>query len=181
MRLAMSSFSNIEEIEKLFVGLVDCLDFTGKGIDGSIGEDALDAVALGISERSRAEQDPGGENWAANRGEYKARKDRKGLPVGRGLKTPDGSSDVMLSIVNLKGRRSISATEAVMEFGAAGSTAAQKKGQWYTHGSTGSDGERSGAKNQPPRGFYAMTDADVDKVADIAGEGLGIFLKEHLS
>ena len=174
----MSSFSNIEEIEKLFVGLADCLDFTAKGISGSIGEDALDAVALGISERSRAEQAPDGESWAANRGKYKERKDRDDLPVGRGLKTPSGSPDVMLSLINLKGKRSISATEAVMAFGQ--STAAEDKGKWFTNGSTGPEGERSGAKNQLPRPFYAMTDADVEKVMNVAGEGLGIFLRDHL-
>lgn len=166
--------SNIDEIERMFDSFDQSIDFTRPGREGSLGEDLLDDQALRISDRARQEEGPGGP-WDANQGEYGERKRKRGLPVGRGMKTADGSPDVMLSLVNLKGERSITPSEATMTFGV--SQAAKDKGNYFTHGSEGPDGLRSGAVGQPAREFFVLTPEDESEILDRAGDAVGEWLK----
>ena len=165
---------DIKAIEALFGQFADAVDFTLPGRSGSIGEDLLDGQALRISDRARDEKGPD-DDWPENKGRYGSVKREAGLPVGRGTETEDGSPEVMLSLLNLKGTRDVEPTEASMTF--AVTPDAKDKGNWFTHGSEGPDGLRSGAIEQLPRPFYVLTEQDSDDAAEQAGEALDEWLR----
>lgn len=168
----MSDDSNIDEIEALFDRFDEAIDFTRPGEEGSLGKDLLKSQGLRILDRAQAEQGSEGE-WEANRGEYKKRKDKKSLPVGRGLGEDD--EDRMLSQLNVMGEQDVTATEATMKFGQ--TEKARSKGDWFSNGSEGEDGKRSGAKNQPRRDFYAITSEDEDAIIEQSAEAVGEWLQ----
>jgi hypothetical protein len=110
-----------------------------------------------------SEKAPDGGRWDLNAPKYRRKKERAGVTdIGVGVGPGSGE---MLSEANLRGERSISPDEAVMEYGT--TEAARKKLQWFTKGSSGpGDGERSGAPNQPPRPVYGLsekTQAEIDR------------------
>lgn len=166
------SDSNIQDLEAFFARFDEAIDFTRPGTEGSLGKDLLKSQGLRILDRAQAEQGSEGE-WAENRGEYKKRKDKKGLPVGRGLGEDDENR--MLSQLNVMGEQEVTATEATMRFGQGDK--ARNKGDWFTNGSEGEDGKRSGAKNQPPRPFYQITSEDEDAIIEQSAEAVGEWLQ----
>ena len=147
--------SNADEIDRLLGELMTTFDLTRVGSSGQeLGRDMVAITALGIVDRTLGnQQDVDGEPLAENRGEYKKRKDRKGLPVGVGL--AEQSGDRMLSLPQITGEVTVEPEQATMTYGQ--SEAARRKSQWFTAGSDGSQGiEPSGAKNQPSRPFFAL-------------------------
>jgi hypothetical protein len=162
--------SNLPQVAALLDNLAATVDFTRPGAEGSLGDDVLDIIATGISDRSRMEEDPAGGEWAANRGKYGQRKRGRGLPVGVGFVRGGpgggggGGSGVMLSLPELKGTRVIEPQRASMSYGT--SDDARRLGEWFTNGATpGPDGgEASGAPGQPPRPFYEYTTDDEAEV-----------------
>lgn len=179
----MAVTSNVDEIAEWLRSLGDCLDFTRPGIEGSVGKDMLIGQAYRIDERCSREEGPT-EAWAENQGKYAKKKDTLHLPVGIGIAPP--SEERMLSILNLKGEQIITAKEATMIYGAAGSASGpddpspRNKAAWFTNGSEGADGERSGAKNQPDRPFYEYTEDDVEASVDIAVDAIDRFIDEKM-
>lgn len=164
--------SNLPSFSEAIDRIVDCIDFTRPGIEGSIGEDALDLQAYRILDRAQLEQGSEGQ-WDENKGTYKQSKDKRSLLVGVGLAA--SSNDRMLAALNVKGEQSIASDEATMSFGATPS--AKSKGDWFTNGSEGELGKRSGAKNQPPRPFYEFTQEDIEAATDgLAEEAFKFFL-----
>lgn len=157
----MSEYSNLESVRELFDKLDDSIDFTRAGVEQSLGRDLIRNQATRINDRAAAEQGSQG-RFAENRGLYGEKKRALGIIIGRGLRTEDGSTDVMMSLVNAQGQQSVQATEVTMEFGVGDD--AKNKGHWFTNGSNPSVPKpyRSGAKNQKPRPFYEITSADAD-------------------
>src|SRR3954470_10857325 len=79
--------SNAGAVSAALEALVKSVNFTSPGKSGSLGEDCLAVVAVGIRERTVDEgKDADGRPLAANRGKYGDRKRSKGLPVGVGLR-----------------------------------------------------------------------------------------------
>ena len=145
--------SNVDRVEAWLNQLSDTFDFTLDGESKSLGEDLLDLAALGILDRSVGqEQQADGSSFAPNRGKYGDKKRSLGIQVGIGFGDPN--SDKMMSLLNVAGKRELQPEEATATFGA--TDFAADKGKWFTNGSSGADGDRSGAKNQPPRPFYEL-------------------------
>jgi hypothetical protein len=162
---------NIDEIEAMLVRLADTFDFTLPGEDGSFGEDLMDEFSTSVMDRTVGlGVTPEGKTLAANRGEYGEEKRDAGLPVGIGL--DEDRSDQMLSLVNLKGERSVTPDMATMIFGV--TPFARDKGNWFTYGTDGSSvsGEHSGAKDQPPRPFWGFDDEMTGRLVDMCEERL---------
>lgn len=155
----MSDTSNIESIEHLLDKLDESIDFTRAGEEQSLGRDLIRNQATRINDRAAMEQGSRGK-FKANQGKYGTMKQKLGIIVGRGLRTEDGSADVMMSLLNAQGDQTIGATEVTMEFGV--TEDAKNKGHWFTNGSRGDKPFRSGAENQPPRPFYEIKEADAD-------------------
>lgn len=144
----MSDTSNIDALAANLLKTADCLDLTLRS-----GKDLLAHIADNIASRAGAEHGPNGD-WAENRGRYGEKKQNLDLSVGKGLKD---SAERMLSLPQIKGKQVITHDEASMAFGT--DDVAAKLGQWFTAGSTATeDAETSGAKNQPARPFYVMTE-----------------------
>jgi hypothetical protein len=169
--------SNLEEIAAKMTAVVDSFNFTAVGRGNKrLGDEALDVVANGIAARTlQRQQEPGGAHMEDNQGDYGKRKQKKGIPVGVGFYpvTEQGQTKEiggqMLSDIELSGERVIEEQTATMTYGKDGY--AKRKAQWFTNGSTGTDGEKSGAKNQPPRPFYELddgitTDLDANMTAE---------------
>ena len=76
----------------------------------------------------------------------------------------------MAKLANFLGRRTVAKDEATLEFGI--TDFARRKGMWFENGNQeGEDGtEASAAPGQPPRPFFEMTDADVDRLAEVCLE-----------
>ena len=134
---------------------------------GTLGKAALDLVSQRIQIRCKAEKGPGGWAWAPNKDWKQAHavgavKDDTGTVVGTKPIGVLGDHDNMLSPENIDGEREVLEQTASMEYGAAGDEYSRRKAQWFTNGSkTGPQGgERSGAKNQPPRPFYKLAQDD---------------------
>lgn len=157
--------SNLGEIMSAIDAIVNGFNFTSTtGRSGKrLADKALDTIAERIAERTTARQmDSNQSPLAPNRGEYGEKKRTKGIPIGTGY-YPAGNGGQngirggqMLSDLELSGERVIEEKSATMTYGLDGF--AKRKAQWFTNGSTGNAGERSGAKNQPPRPFYDLDD-----------------------
>jgi len=148
---------NDEAIGRLLRELYDTFDLTRPGRNGSFAEDLLDEFSTSVYARTVGEgQTPTGSALEANRGEYGKRKEARGLPVGIGLEA--SSTDRMLSLVQLRGERSIEPELATAVYGV--SEPARNKASWFSFGATGSgvQGEFSGAKGQPARPFWGFDD-----------------------
>lgn len=154
---------NLAEVTEAIERIADCLDFTRSGAETTIGKDLLVRAAREISERASVEKGPDGA-WKENRGKYGKAKRAKSLPVGKGLK--DAPNERMLSLPHIKGEHDIQPLSATMTFGT--DERSKNLGKYFTNGSTGAAGDRSGAKNQPPRPFYEMTPEDEDAIFDLA-------------
>lgn len=167
--------SNLDEVERLLGELMTTFDLTRVGSSGQeLGRDMVSIAALGILDRTLGNaQDADGEPIAENRGEYRKRKDRKGLPVGVGL--DEQTADRMLSLPQVTGEVSVEPEQATMTFGI--TEAARRKSQWFTAGSDGSQGiEPSGAKNQPSRPFYALDEYIEAELVDLCDQVAEDFL-----
>ena len=157
----MSEYSNIADIEAMLNALDGSIDFTRHGEDRSLGYDVIRDQATRINDRAMRERGCEG-RFAPNRGEYAKAKKELSLIIGRGMETPDGSPDVMMSLLNTQGEQHIGRDEVTMTFGV--TPDAKDKGNWFTYGSFGPLGLRSGAKKQRERPFYAITKADAEKI-----------------
>jgi hypothetical protein len=153
-----SATGNADQIGGLLMTLADIFDLTRPGATGSLAEDLLDAFALGVIDRTLGGMAADGSALAPNRGEYGARKDAAGLPVGIGL---GGGGDRMLSLLQVRGERTITPDLAEVRYGV--STPARDKASYFTYGSSGSGvrGEYSGATGQPERPFWGF-DAEIE-------------------
>lgn len=151
---------NLDQVAQMLDELATLIDFTEPGANGSLGETLIDTVVGAIADRNAQEVDPDGVSWDVNQGKYGQAKQERGLPIGVGLR--EGGE--MVSLQQLRGEVQITADEAIVRYGT--DTEARRKAQWFTNGSDGTDGEPSGASNQPPRPFFAMSDEDVDAVVD---------------
>lgn len=163
---------NMDEIEALITQASE-FDFTSPGTQGAgLGNELLDIVAEGVYERSMNQQAaPDGTDWADNAESYKKRPEKDGKPIS----VLDGE---MMSMVELRGERTIEPYEASMEYGTQKIT--RRKAQWFTRGSEENapdDIEYSGAKDQPPRPFYEIDDTITGQVNERVQQALG----EHIS
>jgi hypothetical protein len=149
--------------------LADVLDFERDGL----GQRILDEQAQRIADRMASGQGTKGK-LKANRGEYGERKRAKGLGVGVGLKSSD---DPLLSIENIRGDQVVTHDSASMKPGK--SDLAYRKAQWLANGSDGTEGERSGAENQPERPWYGMTKDDAKDIRDECGKAVATHLRGH--
>lgn len=177
----MSDDDNLDLVAAGLTELVESFDFTRRGKDRSLGHTLIGVIHERISDRNRAEQDPDGGPWEANRGKYGGRKRADGVPVGvghyslgreRGQRTaqyePGGE---MTSLVQIQGEIEVEPDSVTSSFGT--DDEVRRKGSWFTRGSSGpGEGEVSGAKNQPPRPFYGFNEDDADAVLDEAGRAL---------
>jgi len=167
--------SNLDEVDRLLGELMQTFDLTRVGSSGQeLGRDMVAVAALGIVDRTLGnQQDADGEPIAENRGEYRKRKDKRGLPVGVGL--AEQSGDRMLSLPQITGEVSVEPELCSMTYGQ--SEAAKRKGMWFTAGSDGSQGiEPSGAKNQPARPFYALDEYIEAELVDLCDQHAEDFL-----
>ena len=157
--------SNAADIREKIDRLINCFDLTLPGVNGSFAEDMMDEFSTGVYERCRNESAPDGSRWTENQGQYGTDKKDEGLPVGIG--TDADRSDMMLSLVNLKGERTCTPDLATMTYGV--TPTAKDKANWFTYGSSGSQiyWEYSGAKNQAPRPFWGFDDAIVTAIITV--------------
>lgn len=174
--------SGPDPIAESLRGLVESIDFTRPGREGSLGATLIGILHEGISDRNRAEEDPDGGPWEANRGKHGARKRADSIPVGVGHYSQGGRPATyepggeMTSLVEIQGEIDISPDAVISAYGA--TEFARRKGSWFTRGSAGPGaGEVSGAKDQPPRPFYAFNDADADAVLEEAASFLDDLLE----
>jgi hypothetical protein len=139
------------------------------------GEDMLELFAQSIAYRFGSEEGDEG-RWDENRGKYGERKRAFGIPVGVGMKKGGRPSGAMRAYDNIRGVQTIEADEATMRFGV--DDFSRRKGMWFQNGSEeGEDGtERSGARNQPRRDFYGITEDDADQALRLYGERVAEFL-----
>lgn len=157
--------------------LVDSFDFTRVGKDKSLGHTLIGVIHDRIIDRMAAEQDPDGNPWEANRGRYGEKKREVGVPIGVGYYGKEGGTGgEMRSEREVQGKVSLAPESVTSTYGWDDET--RRKGSWFTRGSSGpGDGEVSGAKNQPPRPFYAFNEEDADAVAEEAGRALDQIIK----
>jgi hypothetical protein len=170
--------SNAGAVKAKLEAFVQSINFTTAGGQQSLGKDCLAAVAVGIRERTVDKQEqPSGQPLAPNRGKYRDKKARRGLPIGVGLrKGGRGDTGRMLSLVEVEGRQTIEPEVATMTFGK--DDQSMQVAGWFTVGSHPHSGIRpSGAKNQPPRPFYAMDDALRAMVLDKCREFIADMIK----
>lgn len=142
------SDSNIDAFSASLDRLSNPLDFTRDGLGKRIAE----SQAKRVAERAANNQGTTG-TFAENRGDYGKRKQARGIPVGVGIKSGGAP---MLNPANLAGQPAIERDSVTME--------ASEKAQWFHNGSEGTEGEKSGAKNQPARPFYGLTDSDAEAI-----------------
>jgi len=159
--------TNVADLGRTLADLPNALDLNA----GRLGDRLANALAPRIKERFDAQQGPKS-RFAKNRGRYGKRKRARGIPIGVGLH----NGGEMGRLSNFLGRRTVGKDEASVEFGV--TNFARRKGMWFENGSQeGEDGtERSGASNQPPRPFFDMSEADIEKLADVCAERI----VEHL-
>jgi hypothetical protein len=166
--MSSGASSNAAAVKAQIAAFVKGIDFTRPGKEGSLGKDLLSEAATGIIDQAIGnQQSPDGTPFAANQGPYGDAKREEGLPVGIGLKGHrGGSSERMLSLVEVMGEQDIKPDEATMKYGR--SEAMKRRGQWFTAGSTAVDGcEPSGAMNQPSRPFYGLGDETKANVREV--------------
>lgn len=153
--------SNLEEIMEQVRKLADLVDLTRAGADKALGELVLDRVCERCIDRTINEQSGAdGGYWPDNAPGYKMMKKKKGKIVS--VLTGE-----MISETEIMGTREIEPKRAVVRYGK--TEFARHKLGWFTRGSWGDGpGEKSGAKNQPPRPGLFMID-DIAK-ADVRAE-----------
>jgi hypothetical protein len=142
---------------------------TGKGM----AHEVLDAIIEEVVDRSLSRQaQPGGIPWADNAESYKRTPAKSGKPIG--VLTGD-----MMSLINLRGVRTIEDYRAVMRYGSG--EFAKRKAQWFTRGSSNDPGteslEPSGASNQPARPFYERDDQSDRKIRVVLVESWNDYLR----
>lgn len=166
---------NLPELAAALDELAASLDFTRPGRDGSLGRTLIGIIHEGIADRNREAVDPDGAPWAGNRGGYGKRKASAGLPVGVGIYPGGKPGGEMLSLVEIQGETKVEPDSVESGYGT--SDGARDKGDWFTHGSAGPDGLRSGAENQPGRPFYGIGEEDAEAVMEEAGRFLDDLLR----
>jgi len=169
----MSDFDDgFEEVAADLMNLVDSFDFTRVGRDRSLGHTLIGVIHERIGDRMRNEVDPDGNPWEPNRGKYGDRKRGAGGTVGVGYYgQAGGTGGGMASEKQIQGKVELEPDSVTSSYGWDDET--RRKGSWFTRGSSGpGDGEVSGAKNQPPRPFYAFNEEDADAVLEEAGRAL---------
>lgn len=167
---------NLDEFEAHLRKLTDSFDFTSKGTGTNLAGVIVSTIVEGIARRSLDGQAGAGGGWEDNEKRYAKSKGDRPVGIGRrreGKEESGSGGSPMLSEVQLRGTVEVSPRALVMTYGT--DDAARKKLEWFSNGSTGKDGEPSGAKNQPARpGLYATDakiDADVEAaVADVLDE-----------
>lgn len=170
-----SATGNDAQISRLLMDLANTFDLTEPGANGSFAEDLLDAYALGVIERTLgAGRAADGSALEPNRGRYAEKKAASGEPVGVGL--GNSGSDRMMSLLQVKGERTITPDLASSTYGL--SQPAKNKANYFTYGSTGSGvkGEYSGAQNQPARPFWGFDSAIEEALTDLCEKRLAIAL-----
>jgi hypothetical protein len=165
-----SMSDNFDELRDDLEELVESIDFTRTGTQESLGKTLLGIVHEGISDRNRSGVDPEGVGWPDNRGEYGERKRGVGIPVGVGLYARGRIGGEMLSLVQVIGEVTIEPDSARSDYGVTDD--ARDKGNWFTYGSAGPQGLRSGAAGQPPRPFYEMNEDDETAIMEAAAKWL---------
>ena len=159
---------NLDEFEAHLEALVESFDFEAPGVDGSLADDIVDAVAEGIAERAIDQQSGAEGGWADNADSYVKRKKKAGKPVSV-------LSGEMISLVELRGGVETTPTTLTMTYGTAAFT--RRRLEWFSNGSDGKDGEPSGAKNQPARPGLYRTDPAID--AEVESR-IGAALERHI-
>ena len=171
---------NSDEVLGQVEAIVAALNFEATAGGKLLGEELLDEAAMAILSRSIAQEAPGGSIWPANARAYADHKARRGVQlvgVGVSKATEENPASRMLSLPQLQGRRTITPDSAEAEFGL--DDAANRKGQRFTAGSAGEEGcEPSGAKNQPPRPFFDLDEADREAIGRRAEELLDQLLSD---
>lgn len=159
--------SNSDAIADLIDALVDSIDFTTVGANGSLAEDLVDVIATGIADRSAQGLDPDGHPWDANEDKYAAYK-RKKYDVDR----PGELGGQMLSLESLKGRPAISAEKVEMAYGTGEVPPPNaRNGAALTDSQRAvTDRDKAGYFTDSGRRFYEFDDAIKTAALDVASQ-----------
>jgi len=146
------------------------VDLSRAGVLGerAAGLDLREIIILDTEERYNSELDPSGNPWAENKPSTIARKG--GRKVGYGAdrkaskngKRPAHTGGLLRSQQEMFGTVEITKTSVTVIQGA--TEQGKLEAQWYSNGSDGfptsqgGGGEKSGAKNQPARPFWGLTE-----------------------
>lgn len=160
--MADAGNSNIDDVEAWERQLIDSFDFTRPGEDQSLGRDMAGDVAMGIIDRTVAEQrDVNGSPLKPNKDPYKTWKE-----VKLGVYQPLIKTGQMMSLLSVKGEVAVSPDEVVMTYGVNDAdedgVTDRQKAEW----------------NSDERPFYAMDDKIVATLVDRASDAFDRAAKE---
>jgi hypothetical protein len=161
----MADASNIDDVAAWEKDLIDSWNFTRPGQDQSLGRDMARDVAVGIQERTVAEQrDAMGGSLKPNEKRYKTWKE-----VKLGVYQPLVKTGQMLSLESLVGDVTVAPDEIVMNYGTGRSPtrSASPMGGLSKQDEKVTDRQKADW-NSDDRPFYAMDDQIIATLADRA-------------
>jgi hypothetical protein len=165
----MAITSNIDEVALWISGIVDSVDFTSPGRDGSLGKDLAGVVAEGIIDRSVPDAvDPSGSRWAPNEERYAAYKREKFAADQPGI-----LSGQMLSLESVTGQLKVMPDMVEMHYGTGSGASRSRTGAALSESQQSvSDRDKARYFADSGREFYALDERISEALASAAQDAV---------
>ena len=155
--------------------LVDSVNFTLPGVEGSLGRDLAGKVAEGIAERSAIAQAPDGTDWEPNEDKYAAWKAKRYRIGGH---EPNRRTGQMLSPKSLLGQTTVEPDLVLMKYGLGEPPNRTATGAALSVGDESITDIEKAYFCSKLRPFYALDERIKDEVFHVAQEAVNRLVRE---
>ena len=155
--------------------LVDSVNFTLPGVEGSLGRDLAGKVAEGIAERSACAQAPDGSDWDPNEAKYAKWKAKRYRIGGH---EPNRRTGQMLSPKALLGQTTVEPDLVLMRYGTGEAPTRTATGAELSVGDESTTDIEKAYFCSKHRPFYALDERIKDEVFAVAQEAVNKLVRE---